>query len=223
MPGRLTPLVNDQVYHVFNRSLDHLPVFSLKLKAKRALQTLNYYQFAHPPVKLSKFLQLPQEDRVLIDQRIKKENKKLVEILAFCLMPNHFHFLLKQTTEGGISNFLAKFENSYTRYSNKSIDRIGPIFLDQFKAVLIETDEQLLHVSRYIHLNPLTSFIVKDFESLVRYPWSSLGEYLNGQASICNTKMILDFFKKDLSYKSFLENQIDYQRALHKIKHLALE
>ena len=68
-------------------------------------------------------------------------------------------------------------------------------FTGQFKAVLIETDEQLLHVSRYIHLNPATSYIVKDFVSLLNYPWSSLPEYIGKVKSFCEANKILEFLR----------------------------
>lgn len=138
-------------------------------------------------------------------------------------MPNHFHFLLRQVSDKGISKFLSNFQNSYTRYFNIKNAREGPLFLDQFKAVLIETDEQLIHVSRYVHLNPITSYVVKDFESLLNYPWSSLPEYIQGIESICDINTIMDFFKVPYSYEVFLKDQVGYQRELDVIKHLALD
>lgn len=223
MPGRLVPLVDDQIYHVFNKGIDHKPTFTDKPEHKRALTVLDFYRFNKPPLRLSKFLKLSTDDRdkILLDVRSKDE--KLVEILAFCFMPNHFHFLLKQLQSNGISKFLANFQNSYTRYFNQKNERIGPLFLDQFKAVIIETDDQLLHVSRYIHLNPMTSYVVKSIEELITYPWSSFSEYINKRPVICRIDTVMDFFKKPEDYLSFVRNQADYQRKLHKIKHLIFE
>lgn len=223
MPGRLVPLVTDQFYHVFNRGIDHRTTFTNANEFKRAITTLEFYSFSTPPLKLSRFLKLSKEEREKLHERLKTENNKLVEILSFCLMPNHFHFLLKQLQENGISKFLSIFQNSYTRYFNTKNDRDGSLFLDQFKAVLIETDEQLLHVSRYIHLNPLTSYIVKDFDSLSKYLWSSLSEYLNQAPEICKLTTVLDFFNSTKEYLKFIEDQVEYQRELHKIRHLLLE
>lgn len=223
MPGRLTPLVNNQIYHVFNRGIDHRPTFIDRLELKRSMTTIDFYRFANPPMKLSKFLQLSNEERERISREIKSRDEKLVEILAFCLMPNHFHFVVKQLYEKGISKFLANFQNSYTRYFNTKRERNGPLFLDQFKGVRIETDEQLLHVSRYVHLNPLTSYVVKDFEELLRYPWSSFGEYINNKSSICEISTILGFFKSPKEYQTFVKDNANYQRELDKIKHLLFE
>ena len=223
MPGRLTPLVNDQVYHVFNRGIDHRPTYTDKLEFKRAMTTIDFYRFANPPMKLSKFLKLSNEERERISREIKSGNNKLVDLLAFCLMPNHFHFVIRQLKINGISKFLANFQNSYTKYFNTKSERNGPLFLDQFKAVIVETDEQLLHVSRYIHLNPLTSYVVKQFDNLLKYPWSSFNEYINGRASICEINTILSFFKHPDDYVSFVKDNASHQRELHRIKHLLLE
>lgn len=221
MPGRYIPLVNDEVYHVFNRGIDKRPTFTDKLELKRALRVLKYYQSSSPPIKLSRFLTLHHDDQDLITKQMSKL-PKLVNILSFCLMPNHFHFLLKQLQDNGISTFLSLLQNSYTRYFNTKHERVGPLFLDQFKAVRIETDEQLIHVSRYIHLNPYSSFITKSWEDLLKYRWSSLPEYLT-KAEICDTDFILSLFKNARSYKKFVSDQADYQRKLDVIKHLTLE
>lgn len=223
MPGRLTPLVNDQIYHVFNRGIDHRPTYTDRLEFKRAITTIDFYRFANPPMKLSKFLQLSNEERRRINREIKSKNEKLVEVLSFCLMPNHFHFVVKQVHEKGISKFLANFQNSYTKYFNTKSERNGPLFLDQFKAVRIETDQQLLHVSRYVHLNPLTSYVVATFDDLIKYPWSSFGEYINGKPLICEINSILGFFKNPKEYIVFVRGNADYQRELDKIKHLVIE
>ncbi|MEK7185881.1 MAG: transposase [Patescibacteria group bacterium] len=222
MPRRLLPLVESQIYHVFNRGVDHRPVFTDKREFKRAVDVIDYYRFATPLIKFSKFSKLSSEEKNKIKLKIKNE-AKLVDIFAFCLMPNHFHLLLRQTYENGISKFLSNFQNSYTRYFNTKNERSGHLFTGQFKAVLIETDEQLLHVSRYIHLNPATSYIVKDFVSLLNYPWSSLPEYIGKVKSFCEANKILEFFKTPEDHVDFLKDQLAYQRELDKIKHLTLE
>lgn len=223
MPGRLTPLVNDQIYHVFNRGIDHRPTFIDRSEFTRGMIAIDFYRFVKPPIRLSKFLKHSNEERERVIKEIKSRDHKLIDILAFCLMPNHFHFVVRQLYEKGISKFLANFQNSYTRYFNTKGERDGPLFLDQFKAVRVETDKQLLHVSRYVHLNPLTSYVVKDFEGLLRYPWSSFSEYVNNKPSICEINTILGFFKNPKGYKTFVKDNASYQRELHKIKHLLLE
>lgn len=224
MPGRLIPLVTHEVYHVFNRGIDKRPTFTTKREYQRAYLTLRYYRFVAPRVKLSRFLTLSEFDRINMLTDLEKTHSRWIDLLSFCLMPNHFHFLVRQRAEHGISIFLSQFQNSYTRYFNTRHERQGSLFLDQFKAVRIESEEQLLHVHRYIHLNPYTSFVVKDFDKLFAYPWSSLNEYMNASCDdLCTTTPILSFFKSKEAYKKFLLDQAGYQRQLDSIKHLLLD
>lgn len=224
MPGRPTPLVNDEIYHVFNRGIDLRPIFTDKNEHTRAIKTINYYRFAELPVKYSRFLTIATDLRNQIMGYLLKENKLLVEIIAYSLMPNHFHFLLRQIKDEGISKFLGNFQNSYTKYYNTKHERIGSLLLDQFKAVRILTDEQLLHVGRYIMINPLTSFVIKESQDLEFYPWSSYREYIGkSDMNICNKNIILSSFKNLEKFNEFIFDQVAYQRELDKIKHLVFE
>jgi putative transposase len=223
MPGRNVLLARGEVYHVFNRGIDRRSTHTSRKEYQRAMQLLEYYNFLSPPIRYSRFLYLGVDRRMQILQQMKVKNLKLTNIYAFSFMPNHFHFLLRQNTESGISQFMSLFQNSYTRYFNTVHQRVGPLYLNQFKAVRIETDEQFTHVSRYIHLNPLTAFIVKDINSLAFYPWSSLTQYLKESSEICDITKILSFFKNKEEYIKFIADQADYQRELKKIEHLVLE
>ena len=156
--NRKLVFANDEIYHVFNRGVEKRPTFTDKRELSRALLTLDFYRFAKPPVKLSKFLVIPKDQQKKFLENLKKEFEKLIEIICFCLMPNHFHFMLKQKLDNGISTFVSNFTNSFTRYFNTKHERIGPLFEGIFKAVRIESEEQLIHTSRYIHLNPVSSF-----------------------------------------------------------------
>lgn len=139
-------------------------------------------------------------------------------------MPNHFHFLLRQIKDGGISKLIGNFTNSYTRYINTKQERAGPLFTGKFKSVRIETQQQLLHVSRYIHLNPYTSFVVKDTEGLRQYPYSSFPEFIGKTDSqLCMKEDILAGFKNPKQYEQFVLDQADYQRTLGQIKHQLLD
>src|SRR5690349_20028121 len=128
MPDKRVPLVSGEYYHVFNRRDASQPVFLNKNGYSQAVQDLSYYRFVEPPVKLSAFkkLNLLQQQEIL--GVLLKENFIHVRILSFVLMPNHFHFLLQQINENGISTFLSKFTNSYTRHFNIKQDRVGPLF-----------------------------------------------------------------------------------------------
>lgn len=224
MPGRNVVLANDEFYHVFNRGIASQPTFLDRRDYVRAIDTIFYYQNKTPPIRYAKFLKLSTSERAELLDSLRKQKDWLVEIHCYCLMPNHFHLLLRQTENNGISKFISNFTNSYTRYFNTKQTRSGPIYQGKFKAVRIETEEQLLHISRYIHLNPYTGYIVKTLEELLTYPYSSLSGYIGKiQTDLINKNSILSHFKNALLYKEFVFDNASYQRELSNIKHLALE
>ena len=222
MPQRLEPLVTGEIYHIINRGVASMPIFVDDRHYRHFLETAVYYQHQKPSLRYSYFSRLPQSAK--IDALAKLSKEYFVEIICYCLMPNHFHLLLKQTIDNGISNFMMKFCDSYTRYFNTKNNRIGPILQGRFKSVRIETEQQLLHVSRYIHLNPYSSGIVKAATELKEFPYSSLPEYLRlTKNEICQKEIVTAYFKKPGSYQEFVFEQADYQRELSLIKHLILE
>lgn len=214
---------DDEIYHVFNRGIERRPTFTTKTEFNRAMLALDLYRFSDLPIRLSKILTLPLDEREQVIRNIRKESGKVVEIICFCLMPNHFHFLLRQKLETGISTFAANFTNSYTKYFNAKHERVGPLFQGLFKAVHIQSDEQLVHVSRYIHLNPVSSYLI-EADELESYKWSSYPEYI-GKAStnIADKEIVLNMFDSKEKYKEFVLAQVDYARELERIKHLILE
>jgi putative transposase len=222
MPGRTIPLVTNQYYHIFNRGIDRRTTFVGRRDYKRATESARYYHFMSPPRKFSKFLVLSIEDRQQVLEELKNK-QKLVKFICYCLMPNHFHFLVKQMVDDGISKFMSIFQNSYTRYFNTKQERKGPLFGDQFKAVRIETDDQLLHLSRYIHLNPYTSFVIKTKRELLNYEWSSLPVFLTSRGGFCEKEEIIHRSRTAKMYKDFVLNQADYQRNLERIRHLSID
>lgn len=144
----------------------------------------------------------------------------LVKVIAYCLMPNHFHLLLQQIEENGIQTFMGYIQNSYTKYFNIKNKRTGPLFQGRFKAKHIEDTNTLLHVSRYIHLNPIVGSITKD---LTTYPWSSYSDFTSTQRKFISPEIILEQFKSKEAYKKFTLNHVDYAKKIESIKHLVLE
>lgn len=122
-------------------------------------------------------------------RKIDTFNKKpLVDILSFCLMPNHYHLLAVQREEKGITEFMRKLGTGYTNYFNKKYERSGALFQGKFKAIHIDNDSHLLYLSHYIHLNPLDIFMPewregaiknsqKAMDYLKKYRWSSFLDY----------------------------------------------
>lgn len=224
MPIRATPLATGEFYHVYNRGVASQPTFLVKNEYQRFLLTLSYYRFLEPPVRLSKFLQLPKKERAALIKEAEEKNNKLIDIICFALMPNHFHLLVKQLTDNGVSTYLRRTTDSYVRYFNTKNERLGPLFQGVFKAGHISTDEQLIHVSRYIHLNPLVSFVVTE-KNFLSYPWLSMQHFTNKhiELGMINPEPVLAHFRRPQDYLNFVLDQADYAKQLEKIKHLALE
>jgi len=214
MPRRKEPLVTGEIYHVFNRGVEKRPIFENARHYQRFLDLLPFYTRSHH----LKFSTLSGKEREEVIS--KKTGEKLVEILCYCLMPNHFHLMLKQSSDHGIKNFMRIVADSYSHYFNITKERVGPLFQGKFKAVRIEDDAQLLHVSRYIHLNPVVTELVKEPED---YDWSSYLEYIAKKKGFSITEIILDQFKSITFYKNFVHDYADYAKRLHKIEHLLLE
>ena len=223
MSYRRTPIVTGEVYHTFNRSIARQPFFLNVRGYSRAIELINFYSYVQPSLRFSHYNRLPLKEKADFLKDLKNKGRKQIQLFAFCLMPNHIHFLMKELEKNGISRFMSNFQNSYAKYFNLKNDRTGSLFQSMFKAVRIESDEQLIHVCRYIHLNPLTSYIIKDFDVLENYPWSSYSEYFKENSDLVDTSLISGFFPSIKEFEKFTSDQVDYQRQLNQIKHLSLE
>ena len=224
MPQRKIIISTGEIYHVFNRGVARMPIFSANNDFLRFLDVVDYCRFTNTPFSFSHFKKLPAEQKAEIMLGLQKEKNLHVEILAFCLMDNHYHFLVKQMAEKGITTWMSNVQNGYAKYYNSKNQRTGPLFQPRFQAVRIETDEQLLHVSRYIHLNPSTGYLTT-IEALGQYPWSSLPYYLGlpYKYIFISSEEILKLSNGKKNYREFVFNQAEYQRELAKIKHLTFE
>lgn len=191
-----TVFANQEYYHAYNLGVEKRVVFENQHDLQRFLDTLIYYTNKNNKPRFS----FRNRETAIKENEVPSET--LVEIVAYCFMPNHFHLLLKQVSDRGISIFLSKVTNSYTKYFNKKYRRVGPLFQGTFRAVQIKSDEELLSISRFIHLNPLTGFIVKD---LTRFPFSSYLEYINSNSpGICKKDYILKHFQNPQEYAQFV-------------------
>jgi len=194
---RKDPFVTDKYYHVFNRGVDKRKIFSNKS---------DYYRFLVYLVVFNDETSWPNLTKSL-KEALKKSDKrkKIIDIVGYCLMPNHFHLLVKQVAEKGLPIFLQKLGVGYTHYFNKKYERSGVLFQGRSKSVLIQDNNQLLHLSRYIHLNPKE--IVESFKSVAKYPWSSCQFFVSGKASsiLSGTEVIKDQFETQADYLDFLK------------------
>lgn len=134
-----------------------------------------------------------------------------IELLAFCLMDNHFHMLIYQHADGSMSGIMKSLLTSYSLYFNKKYNRTGPLFESRYKASNIDSDNYLHHISRYIHLNP------KDWRN---YSFSSLPYYISGhQSDWVKPKKILDLFDTQKEYEDFVADYEDNKAMIDELKH----
>lgn len=183
---------------------------------QRFLELMEYYNRPIVPYKYSIALQL---DTYTYTNCLKEKSDQIVKIIAYCLMPDHYHLLVKIKNDTCFSQFISNIENSFSRYFNLLSKRKGPLWQSRFKDKRIRTNEQLLHVSRYIHLNPVTNYLI---DNPIHWVYSSYRDYILSKTTLSETMTEISI-KDPMTYKRFVEDQIDYQRALKSIKRLLLE
>jgi len=201
-------------FHVFNKSIAGFQIFKDVFNIKRFINTLEYYnENLSPQLNLSRFMRANKD--YSFSGILNIPNSIYVKILAYCIMPDHYHLLVKIQKEDYFSHYMSVVENSFSRYFNVKFNRKGPLWQSRFKAVLIESNEELLHVSRYIHLNPVTSSYVDKPEE---WEWSSYRSYLQNMEQFQEISI-----SNPAAYKKFVEDNIDYQRQLKEIKRHLLD
>ncbi len=227
-------LVNDEIYHVVIRGTGKEVVFKDDADYYRAIFSL--YEFnTTEAIEIRK-----QREK----RRIVKEGKKLfvdervplVEIFAFCFMPNHIHLLLKQLRENGISKFMKKVDIGYANYFNKKYERKGHFFQGRFRAVHIKTTEQLQNVFVYIHTNSISLLEPKWKEKGIRrpreiieflesYKWSSYPDYLGKKnfPSVTKRDFLLKIMGGEKGCRQFVNDWIRYKHEISELKDVILE
>lgn len=143
-------------------------------------------------------------------------------LISYCLMPNHFHLLIGQNTDVSISALMLRLSGSYAKFFNKKYERVGSLFQDQFKSVHIKSNPQLLHLSAYIHLNPVTARLIRNLDT--PYPYSSYPEYVGvREGSLCKKEIIIDQFKNQSDYAIFVANSVGTVERNKEIKELIFD
>jgi putative transposase len=239
MPSKRPQFINGEYYHIFNRGVEKRDIF---------LETADYFRFI--------FCLYELNDRKLIkmrDQIEERRSKKytgatrvfrelLVEVVVFCLMPNHYHLIVRQLVDGGVSLFMKKLADSYVGYFNLKYNRrgMGSLFQGRFKAVHIKNDEQIAHLIRYIFTNPIELLernwkeegvknpqkVIKFLES---YKWSNYLDCIGipNFPSVTERRFITEFFGDPDKIKKFVEDWIlrksEIRRNFKRIKNIILE
>ena len=241
MPYRKKQFVNEEIYHVVLRGIDDNLIFKDTNDYYRGIFSIYEFNTTKPitirarrqaRAKIKKILKETNRDPFsVIDER-----DKLVEILAFCFMPNHIHLLMKQLKNNGVTQFMRKFGAGYGGYFNRKYNRKGYVFQNRFSAVHIKNDNQLKTIFIYIHTNPVAlrepGWKEKGIKNpkraikfLENYKWSSYSDYISKKnlPSVTERNFILEIMKKEKGCKDFVEHWIKYKRKIREFAELALE
>jgi putative transposase len=204
-----------EYYHIYNRGVEKRDVFMNDEDHKR-FQRLLYLTNGEKPI-IYRIVQ----GETLYDENV---GKKISAVGAYVLMPNHFHLLLKETKEGGITEFLRKLTTGYTMYFNKKYERVGPLFQGAFKAEHVDNDEYLKYLFSYIHLNPAKTVDigwdkkqivdrVKAKAHLRTFPYSSYPDLIGQkrpESGILIPKEFPGYFDGRMEFEDFIDEWIRY-------------
>lgn len=209
-----------EFYHLYNRGTDKRNVFTSRFDRDRFLALL-YLANQDGAVDLK------LQGQTLSEVIQERTGAPLVEIVAYCLMPNHFHLLIRELEEGGISKFMQKLTTGYTMYFNKRHDRSGALFQGTFKATHVADDRYLRYLISYIHLNPIKLIEPKWKETgitdkahaeryLETYMLSSYLDYLGKkrlEGMILAREALPEYFSSGTEFKTFVTEWLTYAPA----------
>ncbi|MDP2632022.1 MAG: transposase [Candidatus Uhrbacteria bacterium] len=210
-------LANDQYYHIFNRGVDKRQIFMDDLDPLRFIHGLKMFNIVN---------KVNTRSINRIKWSLGSAHHLYTQIISYCLMPNHFHLLLKQISDNGIPMYLGRLANGYTKYFNAKNKRSGRLFEGPYEAVEISSDAQLIHTSRYIHMNPISIVEpgwkktgIKDTSAAMNiiesYKWSSYRSLIGLDDPLLIDKTVInEYFPSSSSYKDFVTNFIKESRQL---------
>ncbi len=210
MPSRKIRFVPGEFYHICNRGLDGRAIASLVREYSRLLFLIIFLQSARSYDHASQYIKdfIKNGNFLDVEEEQTITSQRTVSLLCFCIMENHFHLLVREETEGGIPFYIQRIENAYTRYFNLSHERRGHLFQGPFRAVHIDTNDQLLYTSAYIHRNPREIKEWKNKELL--YRWSSFSDYAcdNRWPFLLHQEPIMSQFNNKQDYSDFINSSI---------------
>jgi len=237
---RKFPFIVGKIYHIYNRGVARSSIYNQETDCWRFLQGLCLFNDIKSATnilwqleKTRGRLTLGVLKNYIVNEG--KERKPLVCILAYCIMPNHFHLLVEEIQEGGITKFMQKFDHGYAKYFNNKYDRVGHLWQDKFKNIPIDDERYLLYLLVYINvLNPVELIepnwkergiknIKKVLEFAEKYQWSTHQEYLGKRGSLIIDKGILGKILPTPKEYLDLVKAVLEEKKFKEISHLILE
>ena len=215
--NRIKIYVDNTYYHVYNRGVEKRTIFLDEKDYKVFLSYLKFYLSPPEPRGPS--------PRLSPAQQLTNHNLKIA-LISYCLMPNHFHLLIKQTDKNCMTNFVRALCTRYSMYFNKRYARIGSLFQGRYKAVLVDNEMQFLYLTKYIHRNPLD---LSDYTSsnLLDYPYSSYRNFASiiHQSWIDPSDIIYRYSKNNAkhTYQNFVEESREITTEIETLDNLTLD
>jgi REP element-mobilizing transposase RayT len=201
---RKDAFAENEYYHIYNRGIEKRNVFLCDGDYSRFLESVKEFNNVKPVYSLYFHRQLKKKEIVDVGRL-----QKLVEIVCYCLNPNHFHFILKQKAKNGISEFMKRLGGGYTKYFNHRYKRSGVLFQGKFKSVRIKSTAHLFYLSAYVNRN----YFIHGYGDDSRWPYSSLRDYTGRRNSgICDTRVIFGNFRCKNEYQEFMKENAFYMR-----------
>lgn len=202
------------LYHLYNRGVEKRKIFMDDEDYLRFIHDLFEFNDENPALNLTYHITYKQSKEVGLPKIERGARKMLIELLVFCLMPNHFHLLVIPKVERGITEFMQKLGTGYTNYFNKKYERVGPLFQGRYKMAVIKNESYFIHLPYYIHLNPLDLIEpkwrkgeIKNREKaakfLENYRWSSYPDYISKKnfPSVTQREFLTEFTGGPENYK----------------------
>ena len=205
---RKTQFAPGEYYHIYNRGNNKQNIFIDERDYSRLLFLILFLQAPFPIYNISRSVSHFIRYKIFnitekLIARLLKE--RMVELVNFTFMPNHFHLLISENIEGGISQYMQRIQDAFTKYFNAKYSKVGHLFQGPFQAVHISTNEQLLHLSAYIHRNQRELKQWKNKEH--NYLWSSYYDYVkeNRWGDLLKTDIILEQFSNPEDFQNFVK------------------
>ncbi len=202
-----------EYYHVFNRGNAKMDIFRTQADYAFFLSRLKEYLF--PDDKSA-----PTADGK--ERYVRKTFPPgSFSLVCYCLMPNHFHLVIRQNGDVPVSALMLSLISGYSKYFNKVYKRVGSVFQDQFKSVRVESNEQLLWLSAYVHQNPQAAGLV---DNLSKYPHSSYLDYIDLQkVPFCEREVVLEQFQNPAAYREYVEETFEVIKGKKELEELLLD
>ena len=183
MPPRRIPFLANHYYHIYNRGVNRNRIF------------------------------FSDDNYLYVISLLRKNIKRYsIDIVAYCLLPNHYHLLVKPNEDNNLSLFMQSLFGSYTQAINKQLEREGPLFQGRFHSILVDKDEYLAHLARYIHTNPVVAELAR---SPQEWPYSNYKDILGNRGGILkDSSLVPDRFETGHDYQVFVEDYLYSQREI---------